>query len=72
MTDLTLYWLFQKDRSNRVRWLLMELGVDFYKRQLSVSFGEHRAGEYLDLNPFGKVPTIVEGDLILSESGVIT
>jgi hypothetical protein len=31
----------------------MELSVDFYERQLSASFGDHRAGEYLDLNPFG-------------------
>ena len=32
MTDLTLYWLVPKDRSNRVRWLLMELSVDFSER----------------------------------------
>ena len=34
MTDLTLYWLIPRDRSNRVRWLLRELDVDFSEKQV--------------------------------------
>jgi glutathione S-transferase len=71
MTNLTLYWLIPKDRSSRVRWLLRELGVEFREQQMNASVGEHRSGDYLDLNPFGKVPAIVTDDLTLSESGAI-
>jgi glutathione S-transferase len=38
---------------------------------MHASVGEHRSGDYLDLNPFGKVPAIVTDDLTLSESGAI-
>ena len=71
MTNLTLYWLIPKDRSSRVRWLLRELDVEFSEHQMNASVGEHRSGEYLDVNPFGKVPAIVTDDLRLSESGAI-
>lgn len=71
MTDLTLYWLVPNDRSNRVRWLLRELEVEFAEQQLDASAGEHRQGDYLDVNPFGKVPAIVTEGLTLSESGAI-
>lgn len=71
MSDLKLYWLAPKDRSSRVRWLLRELNVDFSEQRLNASVGEHRKGNYLDVNPFGKVPAIVTGDLQLSESGAI-
>ena len=71
MTNLTLYWLIPKDRSSRVRWLLREFDVEFSEQQMDSSAGEHRSGDYLDVNPFGKVPAIVTGDLTLSESGAI-
>ena len=71
MTDLTLYWLIPKDRSSRVRWLLRELEVKFSEKKMNASAGEHRSGDYLDVNPFGKVPAIVTNNLTLSESGAI-
>ncbi len=71
MNKLTLYWLIPKDRSNRVRWLLRELNVEFSEQQMNASVGEHRQANYLDVNPFGKVPAIVTDDLTLSESGAI-
>ena len=71
MSNLTLYWLIPKDRSSRVRWLLRELDVEFSEQQMNASSGEHRSGDYLDVNPFGKVPAIVTDNLTLSESGAI-
>ena len=71
VTDLTLYWLIPKDRSSRVRWLLRELDVEFSEKKMNASAGEHRSGDYLDVNPFGKVPAIVTDNLNLSESGAI-
>ena len=69
MTNLTLYWLVPKDRSNRVRWLLRELDVDFSEQQMNASAGEHRQANYLDVNPFGKVPAIATDAEIRSPIG---
>ena len=71
MTNLTLYWLIPKDRSSRVRWLLREFDVEFSEQKMNASAAEHRSGDYLDVNPFGKVPAIVTDNLTLSESGAI-
>ena len=71
MTNLTLYSLVPRDRSSRVRWLLKELDVEFSEQRLNASAGEHRTGDFLDVNPFGKVPAIVTDNLKLSESGAI-
>lgn len=71
MSNLTLYWLIPKDRSNRVRWFLRELNVEFSEQQMNASAGEHRNGDYLDVNPFGKMPAIVTDNLRISESGAI-
>ncbi len=38
---------------------------------MNVRKGEQRAPEYLALNPNGKVPLLVDGDLVLAESGAI-
>ncbi len=38
--------------------------VDFFN-------GAHRTPEYLKLNPMGEVPVLVDGDLVLSQSGAI-
>jgi len=38
--------------------------VDFFK-------GEHRSPEFLAINSMGEVPVMVDGDLVLSQSGVI-
>lgn len=51
--------------------LLRELGVEFELRLLDRAKGEHRQPAYLALNPHGKVPTLVDGDLVLYETAAI-
>jgi glutathione S-transferase len=54
-----------------VRWTLQELGVDFEAITVNLPAGEHRQPEFLKLNPAGKIPVLVDGDLILTESVAI-
>jgi len=55
-------------RSSRCRWVLQELGIPFEGIQVNLTQGEHQRTEFLKLNPFGRVPVLVDGDLVLSES----
>src|SRR5262249_51397475 len=58
-------------RSIRVRWTLQELGVDFEPVTVNLIAGDHRRPEFLALNPAGKVPVLVDGDVVLAESVAI-
>jgi glutathione S-transferase len=58
-------------RSIRVRWALQELGVDFEPITVNLVAGEHRRAAFLEINPAGKVPALVDDDLVLTESVAI-
>ncbi|HEY9849566.1 MAG TPA: glutathione S-transferase family protein [Leptolyngbyaceae cyanobacterium] len=60
-----------RSRATIVQWYLEELGIPFEFVMLDMQNGEHRQPEYLGINPMGKVPSIVDGDLKLWESGAI-
>ncbi|WP_437275139.1 glutathione S-transferase family protein [Sorangium sp. So ce375] len=62
---------FAPTRSIRVRWTLQELGVEFEAIQVNLGAGEHRRPEFLKINPAGKLPVLVDGDLVLTESVAI-
>lgn len=60
-----------RSRASIVRWYLEELGIPYEFVLLNMATGEHLQTEYLKINPFGKVPAIVDGDFRLFESGAI-
>ncbi|MDQ2104993.1 glutathione S-transferase family protein [Azospirillum isscasi] len=51
--------------------LLREIGVPFEMVLLDRATAAHKAPDYLRLNPNGRVPTLVDGDLVLFESAAI-
>ncbi len=55
----------------RISWALEELGVPYEYVQLDGKKNEHRTPQYLAINPHGKVPGLVDGELTLFESGAI-
>ena len=55
----------------RAYWTLNELGLAFEPIQVSIREGENRRPEFLALNPFGKLPVLVDDDLTLFESAAI-
>jgi glutathione S-transferase len=62
---------FAPTRSIRPLWVLRELDVEFEYVSVDATKGENRRPEFLALNPAGKVPVLVDGDLVLSESVAI-
>jgi glutathione S-transferase len=62
---------FGPTRSIRVRWTLQELGVDFEPIRVNLLAGENRRPEFLKINPAGKIPVLVDGERVLTESVAI-
>lgn len=58
-------------RAIRALWLLQELGLACEIVPVDVLSGEHLKPEFLALNPAGKVPVLVDGDVVLTESVAI-
>ncbi|KVQ40899.1 glutathione S-transferase [Burkholderia cepacia] len=62
---------FAGTRSQRALWGLKELDADFEFVSVNLLQGEHKRPEFLRLNPAGKVPVLVDGDLVIPESAAI-
>ena len=71
MLPIDLYAQGWQDRSDRVRWLLEEMQVPYTNHFLDKAAGELNTPEYRKLNPLGRVPTIVDGDIVMSESAAV-
>jgi glutathione S-transferase len=66
---LTLYDFPTSGNARKVRLLLGELGLEF--EHVPVPRARPRPDWYLELNPFGGVPAIRDGELVLAESQAI-
>lgn len=62
---------FGPTRSLRVRWTLQELGVEFEAVTVDMRADEHHRPEFLRLNPAARLPVLVDGDQVLTESAAI-
>jgi len=55
----------------RVMLVAAAAGIELEEKPLDFMKGEHKKPEYLALNPNGAVPTLVDGDFVLTESRAI-
>lgn len=69
--DRLLVYHIPFTRSERVVWLLEEIGVPFAVHRLSYRGGDLRKADFLAINPFGMVPTIAVGSAVIRETGAI-
>ena len=68
---MKLYMNAMSPNVRRVRLTAAVLGMDLEEKKLDFTKGEHKNPEYLALNPNGAVPTLVDGDFVLTESRAI-
>jgi glutathione S-transferase len=68
---MKLYYNPISPNVRRVRLTVAVLGLELEEQKLDFAKGEHKNPEYLALNPNGAVPTLVDGDFVLTESRAI-
>jgi glutathione S-transferase len=61
-----------RTRAFRALWIAQELGLDHEHLPIEIGDAGARSPEFLALNPNGRLPVIVDGDFVLSESLAIT
>ena len=51
--------------------MLREIGVEFELRLVDRGQNAQKSAEYLKLNPSGRIPVLVDGDLVLFETAAV-
>ena len=64
-------WGIGTSRTLRVHWLAAELGLSYEVKPVQARTGETQTAQYLSMSPKGKVPVLVHGSLVLTESAAI-
>jgi glutathione S-transferase len=71
MAEIVVHHL-NNSRSQRVLWLLEELGLDYQVKRYERDPETMRApAELRKIHPLGKSPIVTDGDLVLAETGAI-
>lgn len=60
-----------RSRASRCLWMLEELGQPYERVPVDYRSGQHKQPDYLAINPNGKLPALVDGDVALFESMAI-
>lgn len=68
---MQLYGFPLSGNSRKVLMTVEETGLDYEFVTVDLMSGAQREADYLSLNPNGRVPTLVDGDLVLWESSAI-
>lgn len=69
---MKIYGHFMSPPANQVRLTASAAGVAHDYVHVDLTKGEQRTPEYRAINPYGKVPALVDGDLRLAESCAIS
>ncbi len=64
-------WGGATSRTFRPHWMLHELGIDYEPKLIGSRTGETQQPAFLELNPKEKIPVLVDGDFVLTESVAI-
>ena len=68
---LKLYGHDMSGNSYKVRLLLALLNLNYEWITVDLIKGEHKAPKYLALNPFGQVPSLVDGNVVIADAQAI-
>ena len=58
-------------RAAGVLWMLEEVGCEYTLEHLDIMTGAQKRPEFKGVNPMGKIPTLVDGDTVVTEAAAI-
>ena len=65
---MKLHYFALSGHAHRAHLFLSLLGIDHELVHVDMVNGEHKSPEFLELNPFGQVPVLEDGDLVIADS----
>jgi glutathione S-transferase len=68
---MKLYHFELSGNCHKVRLMLSLLGVEYEQILLDFATKEHKYSKYMKLNPFGQLPILVDGDIVVRDSHAI-
>ncbi|MHC2018051.1 glutathione S-transferase family protein [Methylobacterium sp. CM6247] len=68
---MKLFHMALSGHAHRARLFLSLVGADCEIVEVDLAAGAHRTPEFLALNPFGQVPVLVDGDVVVPDSNAI-
>lgn len=68
---MKLYEFGLSGNCHKVRLMLSMLGLNYESYVVNGSIGEHKAADFLALNPFGQVPVLLDEAVVLRDSQAI-
>ncbi|WP_163846832.1 glutathione S-transferase family protein [Pseudooceanicola aestuarii] len=68
---ITLHCFGESGNAYKAALPLALSGLDWRAEKVDFFNGQHRSPEYAAMNPLGEVPVMVDGDVTISQSGVI-
>jgi glutathione S-transferase len=71
MAEEIVFYHNPQSRAAMVHWMLEEAGVPYRIVPIDFEKGEHKAPSFLALNPMGKLPTIVDRGVVVTETAAI-
>lgn len=71
MSDITVYHNAMSASSQKLRLALAEKRLEWRSEEIELLTGGQHAASYRALNPAGVVPTLVHGDIVLTETSAI-
>lgn len=71
MSEEIVFYHNPQSRAVMAHWMLEEVGAPYRIVPIDFEKGENRAPEFLAVNPMGKLPTIVHGHTVVTETAAI-
>jgi glutathione S-transferase len=71
MSDEITFYHNPKSRSQMVHWMLEEAAAPYRIAPIDFAKNEHKAPAFLEINPMGKLPTIVHRGTVVTETAAI-
>lgn len=68
---IKLYNIELSGNGYKVKLMLSLLGLEYEFIHVDLMKGEHRTPQFLQLNPFGQIPVLIDGDTVLQDAQAI-